>query len=316
MSSTNIFLHHNFDHTKDFVGSSIKGTIGASLAYLEMQRLGYAWTGHWEDCTSPSAIAKSPTSKKSKGSCAPKSNVPTPDFVFASSRDVCLVDAKGSSRSMKDVRSIAKNEWKRQIYSNRLAKLRAGGTATEGRIIATSLAHPHGIGLVTAYGRFPSAASSPGTLITTLPSATINAIKSVQQINFINAFYFLGLNAIAAHFVGGPVGQARAQLSWARHSAIDIDNRGAVFPGVRRVIDLGSQGAWSMQPFCRLDVLEEAFENLLSDNAPPVSEAHLILTPQIGESASSVDDKMNATDRMIVQSRDGVGAIFERVKNT
>ena len=74
LPSNKLFLHHNFDNTKDFIGSSIKGTIGASLAYLEMQRLGYAWSGHWEDCVS--ATGTSVTA--------------TPDFIFASARDCAL----------------------------------------------------------------------------------------------------------------------------------------------------------------------------------------------------------------------------------
>lgn len=55
-----IFLHHNFYNAKDFIGASIKGTIGAALAYLEMQHLGYAWNGHWEDCVASTGISADP----------------------------------------------------------------------------------------------------------------------------------------------------------------------------------------------------------------------------------------------------------------
>ncbi|BBP70820.1 hypothetical protein PHLH6_28240 [Pseudomonas sp. Seg1] len=312
----NIFLHHNFYHAKDFIGSSIKGTIGASLAYLEMQDLGYAWCGHWEDCTSPGVSTTSTSASAPKASGSAPAKAPAPDFVFASSSNICLVDAKGSARTMKEVRLIAKNEWKRQIYSNRLVKLAGGGMATEGRIIAASLANPNGVGLVTAHGRFPGSTLPPGTGGSTRVSTTSKAIKAVQKINFTNAFYLLGLNSMASHFIGGPLGLARAEMDDARLSAVDIDDFGAVYAGGRRIVDLGGQGAWTMQPFCRLDVLEEAFENLLTDNAPAVAETPPILNQSPDNATSSGDGKMTSSDQVILQSRDGVGAIFKRVAYT
>lgn len=302
-----IFLHHNFGHAKDFIGSSIKGTIGASLAYLEMQNLGYAWCGHWEDCTSltvPTATSSATT------------KVPAPDFVFASSSNVCLVDAKGSARTMKEVRVIAKSEWRRQIYSNRHVKLDGGGTATEGRIIAASLANPNGVGLVTAHGRFLGPSRTPGSGGMSPVSTTSKAIKAVQKINFTNAFNFLGLHSMAGHLIGGPLGKARAEMSGARLSAVDIDDFGAVYIGEHRIIDLGGQGAWTMQPFCRLDVLEEAFESLLSDSAPAIAQPPAMLTPNPDNAESSGDGKMTSSDQVILQSRDGVGAIFKRIAHT
>jgi hypothetical protein len=71
-----------------------------------------------------------------------------------------------------------------------------------------------------------------------------------------------------------------------------------------------------MQPFCRLDVLEEAFENLLTDNAPAVAETPPILNQSPDNATSSGDGKMTSSDQVILQSRDGVGAIFKRVAYT
>jgi len=311
-----IFLHHNFNYTKDFIGSSIKGAIGAALAYLEMQDQGYAWCGHWEDCTAPAVSTTSSVASTSTASGSAKAKAPAPDFVFASSSNVCLVDAKGSARTMKEVRQIAKHEWKRQIYSNRLVKLVGGGTVTEGRIIAASLANTNGVGLVTAHGRFLGSSLPPGTGHASRVSTTRKAIKTVQRINFTNAFYLLGLNAMANHFIGGPLGLARAEMDAARRSAVNIDDLSSVYAGGRQIVDLGEQGAWAMQPFCRHDVLEEAFENLVSDNAPAVAETPAMLAPLPGNARSSGDGKVVSADRVILQSRDGVGAIFERVAGT
>ncbi|NMY78243.1 hypothetical protein HBO01_06095 [Pseudomonas rhodesiae] len=312
--SNKIFLHHNFSHAKDFIGSSIKGTIGASLAYLEMQDQGYAWCSHWEDCIAPAVSTISSPASTLKATSSTTAKAPTPDFVFASSGNVCLVDAKGSARTMKEVRLIAKNEWKRQIYSNRLTQLSNGGTATEGRIIAATLANPGGVGLVTAYGRFPSASHSSATLAPSLVSNTSKAIKSVQKVNFTNAFYLLGLNAMAKHFIGGPVSQARDELNNARLSVTDIDDFGPVYTGAPRFIDLDGQGAWTMQTFCRIDILEEAFENLSSDDAPAVAETPSILALRPEKIDISGDGRIKNSDQVVLQSRDGVGAIFKRVK--
>lgn len=121
---------------------------------------------------------------------------------------------------------------------------------------------------------------------------------------------------MANHFIGGPLGLARAEMDAARRSAVDIDDLGSVYTGKRRIVDLGDQGAWTMQPFCRLDVLEEALENLVSDNAPAVAETPAMLAPPPDNAKSSGDGKVVSASQVIFQSRDGVGAIFERVAGT
>lgn len=300
LPSNKVFLHHNFDNTKDFIGSSIKGTIGASLAYLEMQRLGYAWSGHWEDCVSAAGTSANAT----------------PDFVFASATEVCLVDAKGSARPFPDVGTLARNEWKRQLYSNRNEKLKLGGMPTEGRIIAASLVRPRAVGLVAAYGRF----RSPRSLVTA-PGAPVSphslAIKSVQKINFTNAFYLLGLNALASQLINGNGNGngagAQRQLVWALAQTEVIDGQGAVFKGPSRVVNLGGGETWIMQPFCRAGILREAFLYLDSEDAPPVSSAALILPTNMEKARGLVGGAIRSAERVIVQSHDGVGAIFERV---
>lgn len=301
LPSNKIFLHQNFDNTKDFIGTSIKGTIGASLAYLEMQRLGYAWSAHWEDCVSTAGTTANAA----------------PDFVFASKTEVCLVDAKGSARPFSDVGTLAKSEWKRQLYSNRNEKLKLGGMPTEGRIIAASLVRPRAVGLVAAYGRFRnprSLVTAPGTYV----SPNSLAIKSVQKTNFTNAFYLLGLNALASQLINGNGNGAAAQrqLAWALAKSEVIDGQGAVFKGPSRVVDIGGSETWIMQPFCRAGILREAVLNLDSEEAPPVSSAALILPTRMERARDNWGGAIRSAERIVVQSRDGVGAIFERVNIT
>lgn len=290
-----IFLHHNFYNAKDFIGASIKGTIGAALAYLEMQHLGYAWNGHWEDCVAFTGISADPV----------------PDFVFASGTDVCLVDAKGSARPFPEVGKLAKSEWRRQIYPNRNVMLKLGGFPTEGRVIAASLVRPRAVGLVAAYGKFPAVNS-----LMVAPNAPITpgglAMKSVQKTNFTNAFYLLGLNDMASSFIGGANARAEKQLSWALSRAEYVDAGEAIFKGPSKVFDLAEGGVWIMQPFCRVDILRAAFLNLMRDDAPPVSSAALILPDHIENSKDSVALTTALGEQVIIQSRDGVGAIFKR----
>ena len=74
---SNLKADPDFNLLKDFVGTSLKGVIGAALTYRETQTLGYSWLGHWGDCILPVTG-------------------PHPDFVFSTHTDVCVVDAKGS----------------------------------------------------------------------------------------------------------------------------------------------------------------------------------------------------------------------------
>ncbi|OAE13403.1 hypothetical protein AZH11_05135 [Pseudomonas simiae] len=155
-----------------------------------------------------------------------------------------------------------------------------------------------------------------------MPQAPINpdslAIKSVQKTNFTNAFYLLGLNALASKLINANDNGlgAQKQLAWALAQAEVIDGQGAVFKGISRFVNLGGEGAWIMQPFCRADILREAFLYLDSNDAPPVSSAALILPTNIEMGREFVSGALRSAERMIVQSRDGVGAIFDRVNIT
>jgi hypothetical protein len=130
-----LHLHPNLSTTKDFVGTSVKGIIGAAMGYLEMQNLGYSWQGHWEDCILSGG----------KG--------PQPDFIFAKSTDVCIVDAKGSTSSQVHLIKRVKDEWARQIRPNLGVTLAGGGWPTEGRVIGTRLHLVNAAEIVTAYGQ-------------------------------------------------------------------------------------------------------------------------------------------------------------------
>lgn len=311
--TTRLFLHNNFKYAKDFVGSSIKGTIGASLAYLEMQRMGYAWSGHWEDCAPSTHVPIIPPTKKAKATTKKSSTTPkasTPDFIFASSSEICLVDAKGSSRALDEVRSFTKGEWKRQIYPNRRVNLIGGGAPTEGRIISSALKHPQGVGVISAHGYFRSQK-------TTSESKKIKgfegSLKAVQKVNYTNAFYLLGLNRMAEQLRGKGDDSAWKQLSWALSQAKEVDGSGKVFSGPMRVVDLGRQGAWLMQPFCRIDTLENAFTSLSDGESSPLPTTDLLFPEKTEKLSDAAGSKLQGTERMVVQSHDGVGAIFQRV---
>jgi hypothetical protein len=292
-----IYLHHNFENAKDFVGSSIKGTIGAAIAYLEMQGSGYAWSGHWEDCVvSTSATA-------------------FPDFVFASAHEVCLVDAKGSASAFAEVGGMAKSEWKRQIYPNASATMKLGGTPTEGRVIASALT-PTGLDLVTAHGKFSrSRAKSATAALQGSPSP--GAVRSVQRVNFTNAFFLLGLNWLASALIPADTeervrrptpAQIEEQRLTATQEAQEIDDGERVYIGPSRVFAPGTERAWTMQPFCRTSIIDAVVRSFLENQpdfqVPPTE----LMLPVIAN--TDLDDEM--LDRVVFQSRDGVGMIFTR----
>jgi len=297
-----VYLHHNFDNAKDFIGSSIKGTIGAAIAYLEMQGLGYAWSGHWEDC-----IASTPATA-------------FPDFVFASADEVCLVDAKGSASPFAGIGGMAKSEWRRQIYSNAKATMKLGGAPTEGRVIASALTLT-GLDLVTAHGKFSSGKAKSATG-TQQRSPDPGAVRSVQRVNFTNAFFLLGLNSLARALmppdtqenVRRPTpAQIEQQRSTATQQAQKIDEGERVYIGPSRVLAPGTESAWTMQPFCRTSIIDAVVRRFLEnkpDTQVPSTDFMLPINIDPATAPAEGDDEM--PDRVVFQSRDGVGMIFTR----
>ncbi|WP_233834612.1 hypothetical protein [Paraburkholderia sp. ZP32-5] len=298
-----IYLHHNFANAKDFVASSIKGTIGAAIAYLEMQGLGYAWSGHWEDCVASTTASA------------------YPDFVFASANEVCLVDAKGSASAFSEIGGMAKSEWKRQIYSNAKAKMKLGGAPTEGRVIASALT-PTGLDLVTAHGKF-SAGSAKSVKAKQQGSPNPGAVRSVQRVNYTNAFFLLGLNTLASALIPSDTQervrrptrtQIDEQRSTAKQQAEEIDNGERVYLGPSQVLATGTQRAWTMQPFCRTSVIDAVVRCFL-DNDPDaqVQATEFMLPINVDAAPANADGDDELPDRVVFQSRDGVGMIFTRL---
>jgi hypothetical protein len=270
-----IFLHHNFTLLKDFVGTSLKGTIGAAIAYLEMLDLGYVWQGHWEDCVSS------------------MSGDAHPDFIFAKPSTICLVDAKGTTLSAD---STAKQEWRRQIYENRAVKLKFGGTADEGRVVATALSETDPAVVVSAYGSW----AKPGpTGVKTAPSP--GAVASVQRANFIDAFFLVGLSNLAWKLVGrndvGSLEQGTARLVSLRGEEVYVGP-------IRMTLALDDQ-QWIMQPFCRKEVVDAAIRYVSGDRSVPMEHS-----VREGGLVRSHADDLNAT---FIDGPDGVGVRFRRV---
>jgi len=265
-------LHKNFAFTKDFIGTSLKGTIGAALAFLEMQSLGYVWQGHWEDCV---ATAGPPAAR--------------PDFVFAKNSQVCLVDAKGTSG---DASALAKTEWKRQIYTNRKKTLRLGGHATEGRVIAVKLSTSASTELVTAYGSWAGSVTKG----TATSSATPNAVTSVQRGNFVGALFLVGLPKMAASLM-----RTSDFVPSLDGSAVEtnVENRD-VYLGPTRMVVGDDNARWAMRPFCRAEVIRKIYDGALVgvDSDLPYWEPSLSI---------EIDAKSDEQS-VVLESRDGVGA--------
>lgn len=275
--SGELFLHHNFPLLKDFVGTSLTGTIGAAIAYLEMLDLGYVWHGHWEDCVKSGSVAAHP------------------DFIFAKPSAICLVDAKGTTTSAD---STAKQEWHRQIYKNRAVQMKFGGTANEGRVIATVLSATDPGVLVTAYGNW-LAKGQQGAKTTSHPKA----ISSVQRANFIDAFFLVGLANLAWKLVGsnnpGPLDQGSTRL---------LSIRGEqVYVGPIRLTLTIDDEQWVMQPFCRKTIVDEVIRCIGNDEGFPMQSA-------VREGGLKIThlDNLSAT---FIDGPDGVGAIFHLVKS-
>lgn len=277
-----IRLHWNAHSLKDFVGTGMKGTIGAALAYLEMQDLGYVWKGHWEDCINGSASGAHP------------------DFVFASSTDVCLVDAKGSSSGQVLVEKTAKNEWTRQIRPNLGTVLRFGGTATEGMVIAADLASSADVSLISTYGRL-NAATSPAT---PPAKASASAIAAVQRANLINVCFLLGCTDVAFSLLRG--GNASGLSSFIKQKAPQaLEGGGDVIIGPVRLSVPSQKGIWLVRPFARVHMLE-AMASKFSGDTPSMS----VDIPQFNLIVPRIFEENWGEEKQIVQSRDGVGVIF------
>jgi hypothetical protein len=262
-----LHIHHNLLTTKDFVGTSIKGIIGAAMGYLEMQNLGYAWQGHWEDCVPAGGAG------------------PQPDFIFAKSTDVCLVDAKGSTSSRNDLIKRAKTEWTRQIRPNLIATLIGGGQPTEGRIIGARLHWSDAAELITAYGKVPPAipisasVAMPGSGgylgAVTLGAATVqntqrlpDGVASVQRINYATACNLIGLNNIGQQLMNlNELADRRQQnitLGYL-NSTIDTISSGRRF-GSSHLRYLGDGSVWKLTPFIVERVLERVVRKFIGSN--------------------------------------------------
>lgn len=271
-----LFLHQNFSLLKDFVGTSLKGTIGAAVAYMEMVDLGFVWQGHWEDCVSSG------------------SSVAHPDFIFAKPSAICLVDAKGTTASAD---SLAKQEWRRQIYMNKATKLNFGGMASEGRVIATELSETSPAKLVTAYGKW-GATAPHGSNKNNTPAA----VASVQRANFIDAFFLVGLPYLAWKLVGnrnfGPLRHGAARLS--------LMGNEQVYMGPIRMTLVLDNRQWVMQPFCRTEIVEAAIKYVDQQEGVPMTD--------IVRDGGLVRSHLTNTDATIIDGPDGVGAIFRPVE--
>jgi hypothetical protein len=306
-----LFMNDDFELVKDFLGNAIRGTIGASVAYMAMQALGYRWIGHWEDCIG----GTKPVGAR-------------PDFVFASSSAVCLVDAKGSSRSDSDIETEIKASWREQIRGHLGIALALGGTPTEGRVICTQLSGRRPMALTVAYGSLPPTGSS-----STPPVASASAVASVIRANFHGV-----LLAIRATRMREDSPQqfksyfededASTQASnFPLLALVDLVHQHmAYIEGVGRVSLSGlvgtldcPDGVWAIRLFCHERALKALFS--IAGQAPSSLEfptfepirargetEKIVLAFSTGEVGVTSDD-------VVVMGSDGVGALFKRLED-
>ncbi len=281
--SSELAMHKNFPLAKDFIRTGITGTVGAALSYLEMMDLGYKWAGHWEDCVSGFPSGKHP------------------DFVFASSNSVCLLDAKGKGSLDQPVDSRVKTGWRAQIYPHRAQPMVFGGTANEGRVIGAQLEQLTGSAsaaraeLVVAHGQWAAARASP------------TAIASAQRGNFVSACFLLGLPAMAAALmktsVLGRVSQRGFENPGDVLGRADVSGASVFVGPTRAVVNFG-QSQWAMRPYCRPEALELVVAKFLGGEAGaelPTFE------PQ------GVVDADSSRGVHVVEGGDGFGAEFVRI---
>lgn len=270
-------FHPLFNDVKDFIGTGIKGTVGAAFSYLYMMDKGYVWAGHWEDAISKSVAG------------------PHPDFVFASKSDVCLMDAKGSSKNVSDIEKLVKDEWKRQIWPNRKETFIFGGTCTEGAIIATGVSPGLSASFIKAHGRF----SSVATL-----NLTSKAIKSVQRANYINACFLLGLNKTAFSMLSRNEANATPVTLIRELECSNIKN-GNILIGPPCLIIQNDNGSYLMRPFSDINILKKMIIGLYEDG----DWSDVILPAPI-----FTTNNQEAEEIILIQGRDGVGAEFVLLK--
>lgn len=274
-----LVLHQNFSLLKDFVGTSLRGTIGAAVAYLEMLDMGYVWQGHWEDCVAPGYSGAHP------------------DFVFAKPTSVCLVDAKGTTAPAHMADAMAKHEWRRQIYDNRDVALKSGGTANEGRVVATLLSEASPVELVSACGswrkvptRGLQAGPAPG------------AVASVQRANFIDAFFLVGFANLAWKMLGfrntGPLEQTSASM-------VTLNGEALFVGPSRMVLSIGHESL-AMHLFCRRSIVDAAMRSAARNFTLPMEVP--LFESGLKSGVGNVSRPMT-----LVDGPDGVGAVFRPI---
>ena len=308
-------MHSDLVHMKDFLGNGLRGAIGAALSYEAMQTMGYAWVGHWEDCTAYFDVEEK-----------------HPDFVFAKQSDVCLVDAKGSSMSDERIERGVKDSWRDQVLAHHKTPLVGGGLPTEGRVFGTKLSDAEPMELTVAYGNFvASGSASGGSGGHASAATTAAAVTNVQQLNFLDVFRLIAFGGKEDE-VQLEVGPVSGALGW--EGGPPVSRFEAVmqqaYSKVRHEDGLGSvavsdvlaslhfpEGSWDMRVFCHAEVFGPVDSTLHSQAVKVELPVYSRLrdTPHHSDDPKYVanQDFAQKHHRKVVRGLDGVGAIFTRV---
>ena len=258
---------------KDFAQATVKGVIGAAISYLDMVDMGYAWRGHFEDLVLGGIAG------------------PHPDFVFANYGDVSLTESKGTKRDPGKVANYVKSEWNRQVLPNQNAVLSGGVAPTEGRVIGVSMAPLTGFQICAALGQFAGGAAG-----------ALANLFAIQVSNFLRFFYLLGrLDWVQAITENVPIDRLAVLGEIRQHQRV-IRGIGPVYLG-RDAYHLPN--GWTVQFFIRTECLTLMFERIshqIEEDLPVYETVNL----------NSVIDDEDRIKKVVVQSRDGTGALFTR----
>ncbi|MBQ0933462.1 hypothetical protein [Ideonella alba] len=271
--SYHLQLHPDIDDAKDYFGLSVKGTVGAGFAVLEMQAQGYAWLGHWEEAF------YTPGEK-------------CPDFVFGRDDVVAAVEAKGTEAIGSQLERAIKDGWREQVRDS------AAWGADEGWLIATCLSRTTPTSLRRAYQDFAGGAAPSGFPVA--PGATDRNRMTTQaalQCVLAGVLNWVGL--------GVPPSSSSNRVLANAYRFLRGPGNESVLLGESGTVSVSGLGTLTMTPLCRRQTIRD-LANRLRDRSrfpePDVDRATDYRKPLALEPGGGVE----------LWLLDGTGMRFER----
>ncbi|MBS7780917.1 hypothetical protein [Acidovorax sp. CCYZU-2555] len=193
LSSTahGVSISQDFHELKDFVGTAYTGVLGAGLCYMWMLHDGYVWKAHYEEIVIAHGSGKA---------------VPEPDFVFAKTGDIAIVESKGTGRKLVSAVTAAKNGYLHQVEPGARRALHGGIFASRGYAFGTALNTTIGAGssciemacIFRNYSPPPKALAGckPSVPVAPNPHQPLSAgLQLVRKANYAELYRQLGLDS-------------------------------------------------------------------------------------------------------------------------